>query len=83
VVLLGLFAPFSFAPKDWCVLGYLFYQLEFANEGVSILDSLEDFGIHEQMAVRKTPLIIQDKEHHKALETSLHSGIELESSDVK
>lgn len=55
-------------------------QLELANEGVSILDSLEGFvckdpGIHEQMAVGKMPFIVQDKEYHKALETSLHSGI--------
>lgn len=57
--------------------------------GISILDSLEDFvckcpGIQVQMAVRKMPFIIQDKEHHKALETSLHSGIKLqEPSGVK
>lgn len=69
--------------------GLSVYQLEFANEGVSVLDSLEDFvckdpGIQEQMAVRKMPFIVQDKEHHKALETPLHSGIKLqESSGVK
>lgn len=64
-------------------------QLEFANEGIRVLDSLEhfvckDLGMHEQMAVRKMPFIIQYKEHHEALETSLHSGIKLqESSSVK
>lgn len=69
--------------------GLSVYQLEFANEGISVLDSLEDFvckdpGIHEQVGVRKMPFIIQDKEHHKALETSLHSGIKLqESTGVK
>lgn len=69
--------------------GLSVYQLVFANEGKSFLDSLEDFvckdhGIHTQMAVRKMPFIVQDKELHKALETSLHSGIKLqESSSVK
>lgn len=44
----------------------------------------KSLGIQAQMAVRKMPFIIQDKEHHKALETSLQSRIKLqEPSGVK